>query len=728
MKKVCFFILLILPVLVSGQDSLFHISGKIRKASKGSVLYLHYDRANRDSVVLKTGNFTFKGNLKEPGYAFLILKSSAGGVKENVLPFYLNREPLVVTADNTFSDVRLKGSVVNADYAKYLQRIKKSTEEINRLGELVKSVISTAEGGWFKVKEGVSDGFLDSLQNLLAQEQEKITGIQEEFIKEFSTSYFSLILLDTYAGKAPKDIAKCISLFSALDPKIQNSEKGKAVDAFFQSKVSIAVGKNVPDFMQPDRNGKAVSPSDFRGKYLLVDFWASWCLPCRASHPELVKAYDGLKGEGFEILSVSLDNDRQAWIKAIEQDNLYWNTHVSDLKGWQNAAAKLFGIKRVPFNLLVSPDGKILGQSISISEISELIEKDRKGSGKTENVIDIIGEISLTTGDVVDSVYLAYSDGRRPEQGNAPVNGKFRFQVPAEDSTAMVVLMCTYKNLSNNENLLRRFSDSRSFYLEGESIKVKIDGQFRTAQVSGGIQNIYFDKYRKEVLSHYSDKKESPEVRDHRSMAFIRSYPGSWHSVHLLYDLAERYLADGSKQDAPDSTLIVLRDLSENLSAEVNNRAEAIRNQLENSINRKVIPFTGEMPDGKTFSSESLSGRVYLIDFWGSWCVWCRKGHPHLKNLYEKYKKHGFEIIGVGHELGGTREEKWNKLKAAIKEDGISWPQILNDQASHDLVKSYLVGAFPTKILVGKDGNILLRVTSDEEGRLEKSLKGLYGF
>ncbi len=125
------------------------------------------------------------------------------------------------------------------------------------------------------------------------------------------------------------------------------------------------VGKEAPDFSMPDITGKEVKLSSFRGKYVLVDFWASWCAPCRQENPNLVKAYQQFKDKNFTVLGVSLDRPGQKdkWIKAINDDKLAW-TNISDLQFWNSPVVALYGFDGIPFNVLVDPQGKVIGQAL----------------------------------------------------------------------------------------------------------------------------------------------------------------------------------------------------------------------------------------------------------------------------------------------------------------------------------------------------------------------------
>src|SRR5260221_8602754 len=206
----------------------------------------------------------------------------------------------------------------------------------------------------------------------------EIASAQKAVLKMFiianPDSYISLLALSSVGGPSP-DPAELESLYDSLSPRLKDMETAKVLKNSINALKINAVGAMAPDFTQTDVNGTPVKLSSFRGKYVLIDFWASWCGPCRQENPNVVKAYKKYKDKNFTIIGVSLDRaeSKSNWIDAIKSDGLNW-TQVSDLKFWNNEVAVLYSIRSIPANFLIDPNGRIIGKDLRGNDLENKLE------------------------------------------------------------------------------------------------------------------------------------------------------------------------------------------------------------------------------------------------------------------------------------------------------------------------------------------------------------------
>jgi peroxiredoxin len=191
-----------------------------------------------------------------------------------------------------------------------------------------------------------------------------------QYILDHKNSILTLGLFRSYILYEKISEEDKLSFFNSIDKRIRNTYGGKELENKVNALVNTSVGKTAPLFRLHDTLNRNVALRQFRGKYVLIDFWASWCVPCRKENPAIRKIYNEFKDSGLLIVSVSLDTDKEKWLKAIKEDQLTW-VHVSDLKGWENAVAKQYYVEAIPTNFLLDPSGVIIAKNLSGDELKE---------------------------------------------------------------------------------------------------------------------------------------------------------------------------------------------------------------------------------------------------------------------------------------------------------------------------------------------------------------------
>ncbi|MBP6687449.1 MAG: AhpC/TSA family protein [Lacibacter sp.] len=372
MKKLLLAVLLFAGVTAAAQENKFTVTGTLPASAKKYNVLLSWNNGNEgEEVKLVNGKFEIKGTIETPVLATLTLEEANPKpgkafnrleFEQNSLNLFLDTGKIAITSNTFLWDAVVKGSPVVTDYSAYQQRITPLSRLESKLGE-------------------VYDGYMKAKNKKMAVEVfEYYKGIlhlyyleQQQFVKENPSSPVSLYLTQEALGNE-MDAAKAGPLFVLLSPAIQNSEKGKELKQQIEIGKRSMVGVVAADFTQPTADGKNVSLSSFKGKYLLIDFWASWCGPCRAESPNLVKAYEKYKLKNFEIFGVSLDQSKDKWLKAIKDDKYTW-PQVGDMKGWENAASQQYGILGIPFNMLLDPNGVVIARNLRGEALEKKLEE-----------------------------------------------------------------------------------------------------------------------------------------------------------------------------------------------------------------------------------------------------------------------------------------------------------------------------------------------------------------
>jgi len=307
-----------------------------------------------DSCLLKKGYFEFTGKINEPTIADFYGRTRSD--RANFTDFYIEPTTIqaVFTADH-FKDARINGSKSQDEYALYLKQIKL----FDARWKPVLDALNLAR----EKKDSITESEIRSKQIPLYIKGND--SVILNFIRQNPQSFVSANLLKYQTQTLPLDSLK--NFFGRLSSPVRGSRTGKFINEFIVKAEGLLIGKNAPDFSQKDKDGRTVSLKDFAGKYILLDFWASWCVPCREEHPFLKKAYEKYQSKDFTIISISLDRveDKDKWLTAIKKDGLVW-TQLCDFKGWNGEVVNLYNLfgRGIPSNFLINPQGKIIARDL----------------------------------------------------------------------------------------------------------------------------------------------------------------------------------------------------------------------------------------------------------------------------------------------------------------------------------------------------------------------------
>lgn len=351
-----------LPVaamLLSCSTKEYKISGKIEGA-QDQMVYLKTmkdrDLVIVDSTMITKGVFEFTGKVGVPDIFAIDFKQT----EDRIVLFVENAKITITGTSENVMASEIKGSVSQDLLLKY----NKFQEEISKpLMDIQQQYQAAAMQGT------LTPEMEQELRTTYMTESDKMLAAVKTFVKENNNSVVTAyITLTSLANNLP--IEELEAIVAKFPKDIQESPFVIELNKKVELEKLTAIGQPFIDFVHPDAEGNMVTFSTVTGKnYILLDFWAGWCTPCRRENPNLVKLYNQYKDKGFDIFGVSLDRNRQEWIDAIAGDKLTW-THVSDFTFWENPIAKMYGIQSIPANLLISPEGKIVAKNLKGEDLA----------------------------------------------------------------------------------------------------------------------------------------------------------------------------------------------------------------------------------------------------------------------------------------------------------------------------------------------------------------------
>ncbi len=362
-------------VLCFGMISIAHaqkftISGKLNPTTDKKTIILNYTTADgqeiTDSTVVTKGSFSLQGTVDQPTRAGLRLKAVGEKNQPTTMDemasidnqeFYLEASKIVVKGTDQIKSATISGGPTQKDFLLLQQQLKPLQDKMAPLSERMRALFEAND------EKGQNDLFPQ-----LRAIRLEMNKVDDSFIKSHPDSYVSFDMVMSQTGMINPTTFE--PLFNSLSERLRSTDKAKAALKELNLAKSLDIGQPAIDFSQETAEGKQITLSSLKGKYVLIDFWASWCGPCRGENPHLVKAYEQFKGKNFEILGISLDSKKDAWLKAIKDDGLEW-LHVSDLKGWKNEVAATYGVRAVPQNYLLDANGIIIAKNLRGEELIE---------------------------------------------------------------------------------------------------------------------------------------------------------------------------------------------------------------------------------------------------------------------------------------------------------------------------------------------------------------------
>ncbi len=359
--------------IVVGQKQDFKLTLNGQPPSSEAKVFVRYfvgQKLKIDSVSLNSSNVAYKGQIDEPTQVILFYSKDGtsffhrkGGPMQR-LTFYV--DPLEANTEivikDPFESSIVKGGQLQAAYRKYQDYLHSYEQQL---------IAQQSKRADLYQDKNRNEEALRQVSTEIEKIEELRVQAQCKFIVENPDNYFSLLALQEVA-RYGSDVSQIEPLFLKLSVNLRKTTIGEKLEGEILLAKKLGIGQPAPDFGQLTPDGRLLKLSDFKGKYVLLDFWASWCGPCRAENPHLVEIYKQFKGPAFEILGISLDKPgkKDNWTKAVEQDGLKW-PQISDLNGWQNNAAQLYGIQAIPQNYLISPEGKIVGINLKGKQLTD---------------------------------------------------------------------------------------------------------------------------------------------------------------------------------------------------------------------------------------------------------------------------------------------------------------------------------------------------------------------
>lgn len=357
MKRLIPALIVLIAACSTPKEDAYEINGKITGKTPANVFLQIYENGEMisiDSTEFMNCEFSFTGKVDFPHQYFIKI----GTLRP--FPFFIENSEITITGNiDSLNNVNIVGSTLQDKFTAFNESTNTFDKEMQVIYPQYQQAID------------------EEVKNKLEAQLDSIYEAKMGFIKDYVKTNGNCIIAPYLISRQlihSIDLEELEELTNAVSPDLKESKYTQKLIKRITLLRTLQPGLPAPIFSQNDENGNQVNLSDFKGKYLLIDFWASWCTPCRRANPTVVEMYNKYEAKGFTILGVSMDSKKDKWLEAIEEDQLTW-THVSTLEGWKNPAGKLYGVNSIPHAILIDPEGNIVKRGIHANELDELLGK-----------------------------------------------------------------------------------------------------------------------------------------------------------------------------------------------------------------------------------------------------------------------------------------------------------------------------------------------------------------
>ena len=702
--------LLLMATVTFAQGGKYTLKGTIKNAD-GETIYLRSGHST-DSTVVKKGKFTFKGKLDKPYERGVLHLGKSQVINQDTKYLDIALEPGKMVADiDATSGPSFREAIVVGG---------KTQQEMNELKEMIKNA-----------RGAKGNPTLD-------------------FIKSHPDSYISVEQLRFAMSRMSYQEVK--DAYNGLTDNVKkygDAETLKAIEKEIATLEKVQPGKPAPDFTANDINGKPFTMSSLKGHVVIIDFWASWCKPCRASNPHMLELYKKYRAKGLEMVYVSDDDSKpEAWHKAVAQDKLVGDGFHHVLRGLKmvdrkahtydktNDISDKYAIHYLPTKYLIDQQGRIVCKIESNEQLDRELERLL---GKAEYPFTINGTAANAEGKQVTLMY-----GTRDKQyelKSTVKDGRFELKGVLDNPYyAARLILGEWDPYQGGDNCELALSEG-TFIIDAPT------GKLTDATVKGGKDqdelNVYnaqlkpfmepLTKMNKQYYAAKTDKqrdalRKKMEPLQMQYGKFVKDYTQTHPDSYITLQNISMDLGSMSYEE--------LKKKYNSLSERVRLYGDTKEIESELAVMERTLPgapapdFTANDINGKPFTLSSLKGKVVILDFWASWCVPCRASNPHMKALYEKYHDKGLELVYVSDD-----DSNPNAWKKAVEKDGLKGDGFhhvlrgfkMNNEtgerdSSNDISDKYAIHFLPTKYLIDREGRIVCKISEGEDDMLDKKL------